>query len=304
MSETTPEMESTPLIDPNSPLEICRLSDQDHLMTEVAGGLFPERLDLTPVYRVLDLACGPGEWVMEAARSLEVPCVGVDCSPAMLRSARTRAKMASIDDLATFEQMDVTHPLAFADGSFDLVNARFLVGSIQKQQWPAMLQECLRVLKPGGYVLLTEAEWVSTNRPNAERLAQMVTEALWKAGRSFSTDGRMLGIAHALPALLRASGGHDLQQEVHLLNFSYGLPHYGVMVRNLWTMYQLMQPFLTKMGYGSQQEIFALCDRLGEEVRDEAFEGGMFLLRMWARKGDGSAPGREFFLPPSFPLIS
>lgn len=95
-----------------------------------------------------------------------------------------------------------------------------------------------------------------------------------------------------------------MQQEVYLLNFSSRQPHYAAMVRNLWIAYQLMQPFLTKMGCGTQEEIFTLCNRLGEQAREETFEGGMFLLRIWAQKADGSEPGQECFIPPSFSLIS
>ncbi len=303
MVSTTPETDNSYVIDTNSSAEVSRLSDQDQLMTNVAGGVFPGQLDLTNVYRILDLACGPGGWVIEAARCLQVPCVGVDLSSSMIQYARIRAQTAGIDDLATFQVLDITQPLPFEAGSFDLVHARFLTGVVPKAKWSVLLQDCLRVLKVGGYVLLTEAEWATTTSTAAERLAHKATEALQKAGLGFSTDGRNLGIAHALPALLRASGGHNAQSEVHLLDFSYRQPHYTAMVRNLWLTYQLMQPFLSKMGCGSQEEIFTLCNRLAEQVWDESFAGGMFLLRTWAQKVEEPEAEPEHFLPPSFPLL-
>jgi hypothetical protein len=159
------------------------------------------------------------------------------------------------------------------------------------------------VLKVGGYVLLTEVEWATTNSSVAQHLTHKATQAFCKAGLGWSLDGHTLGVAHALPALLRASGGCDVQHDVHLLNFSYGQPSYTAMVRNLWTVYQLMQPFMTRMGYGSRTEIFALCDRLGEDLRDEGFTGGMVLLRTWAHKVDAPEPEHRFFFPPAFPLI-
>ncbi len=303
MVSTTPEAGNSYVIDTKSGAELSRLYDQDQLMTNVAGGVFPKRLDLTNVYSILDLACGPGGWAIEAAHSLQVPCVGVDLSSSMIQYARMRAQTAGIDDLATFQMLDITQPLPFEDGSLDLVHARFLAGVVPKATWPALLHDCFRVLNVGGYVLLTEAEWATTTSPAAEQLAHKATEAVQKAGLGFSTTGRNLGVAHALPALLRASGGRDVQSEAHLLNFSYRQPHYTAMVRNLWTTYQLMQPFLTRMGCGSQEEIFTLCDRLGEEVWEESFAGGMFLLRTWAQKSDEPQAEPEHFLPPSFPTI-
>ncbi len=304
MRSTKPETGNTYVIDTANAAERTRLESQDRLMTEVAGGIFPERLDLTNVYRILDLACGPGGWTIEAAQSLEVPCVGVDLSPAMIESARLSARIGGINDLATFRVMDLTHPLAFADGSFDLVNARFLLGFLPRTKWPALLHECFRVLKVGGSVLLTEAEWATTTSPAAEHLARKAIDALHKAGFGFSLDGRTLGVAHALPALLRASGGRDVQCAAHLLNFSSGQPHYTAMVRNLWTTYHLMQPFLSRMGCGSHEEIFALCNHLAEDVWNETFEGGMFLLQSWGRKSDDPQPDADHCIPPSFPVLA
>jgi SAM-dependent methyltransferase len=128
MLTTKAEANTPSVTDATSAVEVGRLLDQDQLITKVIGGVFPERLDLTNVYRILDLACGPGGWALEAARHLEVPCVGVDRSPAMIEYARMMAKIGRLSDIATFQQMDITQPLAFDDGAFDLIHARFLAG--------------------------------------------------------------------------------------------------------------------------------------------------------------------------------
>ena len=162
MQRIAVKTETHPVLDPESMTEKIRLENLDRLLAEAAEGVLPEQLDLTTVYRTLDLACGPGRWTMDVARALEAPSVGVDLSSSMVEMARTNAKMMRIDDIALFEVMDITQPLAFPDASFDLIHARFLVEVLLTQQWPAVLLECVRVLKPGGYLLLTEAEWAST----------------------------------------------------------------------------------------------------------------------------------------------
>ena len=305
MQRIAVKTETHPVLDPESITEKIRLENLERLLAEVAGGVLPEQIDLTTVYHTLDLACGPGRWTMDVARALEATSVGVDLSSSMIEMARMNAKMMRIDDIAIFEVMDITQPLAFSDASFDLIHARFLVEVLLTQQWPAVLLECVRVLKPGGYLLLTEAEWMSTSSSLAETLAHAATDAIWKAGRGFSIDGHSLGITHALPTLLRNCGVRNIHIEEHLLDFSYGQPLYHALTRHLWMTYVLMQPFLTRIGYGSQEELYTLCDQLSDEIAtDETFQGGMTVFRAWGQKGDAPEPEeRTHFLPPIFPSL-
>ena len=303
MQNICTETKTPGVLDLKNSIEMIRLDNQNRLMTEAVGGVFPESLDLTHVSRILDLGCGLGGWTMDAAFALETHCVGVDSRTSLIEFAQMRANTTSIDDLATFQVMEITHPLPFVNASFDLVNLRFLAGLLETKQWSSVLQECFRVLKPGGFVLLTEAEWATTSSPTAEQLARYVTEAFWKAGFGFSVDGRDLGVVHALPDLLRQSGACDLHVETHLLDFSYRQPQYYAMVHHLWTTYVALQPFLTTMGYGSQEDLYALYDRLAHELTEETFQGGMILLQAWGHKGEKPEAGQQHFLPPSFPYF-
>jgi len=290
------------VLDPENSVEMVRLDNQNRLMTEALGGILPEAMNLTNVSHILDVGCGAGGWTMDTAFALETSCVGVDSRSPLLKYARMQAQMTGINDLVTFQEMEIACPLAFPDASFDLVNLRFLTELIETQCWPAVLHECLRVLKQDGYLVLTEAEWPTNSSPAAEQLARSTTEALWKAGFGFSRDGRDLGIIHALPALLKRVGACAVQSDVHLLNFSSRQPHFHDMARHLWTTYALLQPFLTNMGYGSQQEVYELCDQFAHDVIDDTFEGGMIVLRTWGHKGGEPEP-EEHCLPPIFPSL-
>lgn len=277
--ETSP----TWVIDPNSPADLVRRMQWDRLMNEVLG-LFPERLDLSSVYRILEIGCGPGEWTLEAARYFPVFYVGIDISRSQIAYARAMTKVVGYDDLVSFEQVDLTQPLPFADASFDLVHVRFLAGSLPTFQWPRMLHEAWRVLTAGGWVLLSEAEWPTTNSPAAQQLAQMIMQALWKAGYGLSRDEATLGIAQGLPTLLRESGGGDVEQETHAFSFSCGPRHAEAVVNHLRTTAHLMQPFLTRMGYGSQHEVEALAEQMAQESRAMDFVGAMTVLQAWMQK--------------------
>src|SRR5258708_30548313 len=139
--------------------EKVRLIEQDRHFNQAMGGLLAEQAeaDLSTVHRVLDVACGPGGWALDLAQQYpDIHVVGVDIDERMIDDANTMARASALDN-AVFRVMDATKPLAFPDGSFDLVNARFLVGFLTQKQWPAVIEDLLRVWPSGGTVRLIES---------------------------------------------------------------------------------------------------------------------------------------------------
>src|SRR5947209_2275598 len=152
---TTDRFENRFVID-ESATEVEWLRLFGPLATEGMGGLFPERSDLSGIHKVLDLGCGPGEWVLSlAGQHPDIEVYGVDVSQAMLDEAASHARARGYDN-AHFLRMDATHPLEFDDDSFDLINARTIVGFMNPVLWAQLLKESLRVLRPGGIFRDTE----------------------------------------------------------------------------------------------------------------------------------------------------
>lgn len=52
-------------IDPESGAELARLMYQDHLITKGMDGVLPEQPDISSMHTILDIACGPGGWVLD-----------------------------------------------------------------------------------------------------------------------------------------------------------------------------------------------------------------------------------------------
>ena len=94
----------------------------------------------------LDVACGTGDMVVELLRH-GCKATGVDLSEEMLAIARRKTASANF-------QLGDAEALPFADGEFDAVTCAFGVRNFVHLEQG--LSEMLRVLKPGGRMVILE----------------------------------------------------------------------------------------------------------------------------------------------------
>lgn len=118
----------------------------NHLMTLGLDCLWRRRAVRGLHGKVLDVACGTGDMVVEL---LKYGCTvtGVDLSEEMMAIARQKAPAA------TFMLADAEH-LPFPDEAFDAVTCAFGVRNFVHLEQG--LSEMLRVLKPGGTMVILE----------------------------------------------------------------------------------------------------------------------------------------------------
>lgn len=273
--------ESTYVIDSESAAEMARLTYQDHLLTEHLKGLSLEHTDLSNVKEVLDIACGPGGWVLDMAHAYpRMHVIGIDMSKQMIQYARANARVQGLEN-ADFRTMDALKPLDFPDGSFDFINARLLFGFMPAKAWPRLLQECKRILRPGGLIRLTEGEVGISNGPATEQLSGMFTLAMQRAGMSFSPDGRHIGITPMLGRLLENAGFQNIQKVAHVLDYSAGRPAHHSFVQNMLVGSKLAHPFFIKLGVTTQEEVDRLYELSRQEMYSDDFCGIWFFLTVW-----------------------
>src|SRR5437660_6386448 len=109
----------------DSEKELSRLTIHGRLMTAIMGGVLSEQTDPTVFRRVLDVACGPGGWVIEIAQTYpEMSLVGIDINKEMIKYARAQAEAHQVHDRVEFHVMDALLTLEFPRASFDLANMR------------------------------------------------------------------------------------------------------------------------------------------------------------------------------------
>ena len=104
---------------------------------------------------VLDLACGTGDLSIALARRLPEGSriTGLDLSEGMLAVMREKVAAAGLEDKVSASQGDGT-ALPFPDTSFDAVTIAFGIRNFSDR--PLGLREMLRVLRPGGTLVILE----------------------------------------------------------------------------------------------------------------------------------------------------
>jgi SAM-dependent methyltransferase len=166
-----------------------------------------DRYGLSGPINILDLGCGTGEITRRlAARYPESRLLGVDILEGNLAIARRRD---CAHDRIHYRQGDA-FALDIADASIDLVVCRHMSQAVP--DFPSVLAEITRVLKPGGWLhLLTEdygmLQFPATGDFDPDRF--WVDDAIGFLA-SIGCDGR---IGRHSPALLQQTGYRDVAMD-------------------------------------------------------------------------------------------
>jgi phosphatidylethanolamine/phosphatidyl-N-methylethanolamine N-methyltransferase len=99
--------------------------------------------------RILDVGVGTGLSLSDYKRTTRI--VGVDISEPMLRKAHERVRSLNLSNVESLAVMDAKN-LAFPDSYFDAVVAQYVITAVPDPE--ATLDEFVRVLKPGGELIL------------------------------------------------------------------------------------------------------------------------------------------------------
>lgn len=111
--------------------------------------------------QILDIACGTGDYSIAIARRAHPDTVvtGVDLTEAMLQVMRSKVEKAGLSGRIVAEQGNA-EAMRFADNRFDRATIAFGIRNFEHRE--QALREILRVLKPGGRLVILELS-VPTN---------------------------------------------------------------------------------------------------------------------------------------------
>lgn len=258
-----------------------RLLIHDRMFTSAMGGILPEQPDPTRFTSVLDIGCGPGGWLIEAAKAYPnlSLLVGVDINEKMINYAQAQTQASQLDDRVTFRQMDGLRPLDFPDAHFDLINQRFGMTWLRTWEWPRFLQECQRVARPDGVIRITEFQiCIETNSPALTQLGQLSVQAFHRSGHIFTPETD--GLTKELPHLMRRYGLQDVQTCAYALHYRAGTPLGQLFIEDWTRLFRIVEPFLRKWTNvaDNYQDIY---QHMLNEMRAPDFFAISRLLTVW-----------------------
>ena len=140
--------------------------------------------------RILEVGVGTGISLPAYARSTRL--VGVDLSEPMLRKAQARVLELGLSNVEGIAVMDAEH-MGFPDSAFDVIVAQLVVTTVPNPE--ATLDEFVRVLKPGGEIVLVSRVGAEAGlRRSLEHWFQPAARKLgWRTEFSFERYARWAG---------------------------------------------------------------------------------------------------------------
>jgi SAM-dependent methyltransferase len=158
---------------------------------------------------VLDVGCGVGATPVYLAKTLDCRVVGVDLLEKMVEQSRSRAKAEGVEDRLEFRVADA-RKLPFEEDHFDAVISESV--NVFFEDKNQAMREYIRVVKPGGYVGMTEMTWLKPPSPKLEDTfknmvyAQTLEVSGWKDLMEQAGLMDVVGSAHRIDIPLEGKG--------------------------------------------------------------------------------------------------
>lgn len=125
--------------------------------------------EVSQAERILDVGCGIGGSSLYLAEKFNATATGITLSPVQAARATERAQVAGLTTRTQFQVADALN-MPFADASFDLVWS--LESGEHMPDKIKFMQECYRVLKPGGTLIMVT--WC--HRPTDEAAGELTAD--------------------------------------------------------------------------------------------------------------------------------
>ena len=127
------------------------MGEENDLLAQAIICYIDEHLKNVDPNEILDMGCGIGNSTLPFSKKYpNAKVIGVDVALPCLRYAHARANALGVE--AHFSQQNV-EKTTYDSESFDLVTSTLLLHETSHDALPKIIQECFRVLKPGGWMI-------------------------------------------------------------------------------------------------------------------------------------------------------
>ncbi len=249
-----------PYVLPKDLQEVSRLDFQHYMLRFALRANFVA--PLRDPHDILDVACGTGRWALEMAQTFpESNVAGLDVVP-------PPPDAGSGPDVRppnyVFVQGNVLEGLPFANASFDYTHMRLMMAALPANRWQDVVNELVRVTRPGGWIELVEGDLLYNIGPALDKLNQWGIELCARRGIDLTNGSQ-------IPTYLRASGINPVYtREVRLPVGSRGGRLGAMAVTDYLAILTSVRGFLISLGFTTDVEY----DRLFAQAQTEIARRG------------------------------
>ncbi|HEY0756339.1 MAG TPA: methyltransferase domain-containing protein [Ktedonobacteraceae bacterium] len=245
------------------------------------GGVWPEQSPPIGYRRVLDVSCGSGYRLVQAAQAYPTiqKLYGVDTNERLLMRARQLAGEQHVAERVEFQLMDALNMLEFPFDYLDLVNIQMGGYFFRTWEWSKLLREFRRVTRPGGIIRAVEQDFISESTSSAfNALMQLIVQTYSQAGHLFVAEHDSL--LREMPRLFKQFGVRNVQTRCYTLEFRADTPDWQDFARHILLV---MAPFVAKWGR-LPENYEALCQRAIDEIARPDFVAQQKIMVIWGQK--------------------
>jgi ubiquinone/menaquinone biosynthesis C-methylase UbiE len=256
---------------------------------EMKGELVPAAIQTDELQVVMDYICGPGSWCMDFSKRYPGRQVyGVDINRAIIEHAQADAYQGQVHNLE-FLVIDRRRPLPFSDNTFDFIHLQNGTSLFTMEQWPGVMEEISRVLKPGGWLNLVDFEMGPASQPAIDRLLTFLGQILARMHRSNEPEGRAPFTGSTLGPQRMAQ---FLFTDVRYQLYPVDLGGWNNPVGRAYLAWSVVRPEMIfylaeRTGIGSKETLQPLLREVQRELRQIDFCGFGMLLSAFGRKPGG-----------------
>ncbi|CAG8443579.1 3215_t:CDS:2 [Dentiscutata heterogama] len=156
--------------------EADRVQTCHFALKHLLGGNYSAPLSdiIKPESKILDIGCGSGHWCFEIAQEFpDADVYGID----IISSFPSEIKPSN----CYFQECNISNGLPFDNNVFDYIFMRHMFLALRNHQWVPLLNEIMRILKPGGVIEFVDFDLIPRSiGPVYAKLVKQCYESLYK----------------------------------------------------------------------------------------------------------------------------
>lgn len=179
---------------------------------------------------IMDVATGTGDFALLAYRKIKPEqLTGIDISEGMMNVGRVKVKKAGLENHIKFKKEDCLN-LTYPDNQFDAITVAFGIRNFENLEQG--LSEMLRVLKPGGHLVILEL--TTPIKTPMKQLFQFYSQRVMPTiGKLVSSDKNAYTY---LPSTINAFPQGEVMQDI-IKKVGYSQVHFKRLTFGACTLY-------------------------------------------------------------------